>query len=645
MKLRDLPIARKLALLVAANTLVALVLISAVFSVGAVLKVYRDTQEELLTLAMVIGENSRAALAFGDRRSASDTLAGLRARPGIAAARLVDPQGVVFASYAAAPAEPPGSLSAPHRLVAALLPTTVRMRYPIAEDVATIGSIEIDAEISHVWLGLAQDLALIAMIAVALTALALFFGLRLHRIVTLPIITLASVSRHVSRQKDYGVRASKRGDDEIGALVDDFNHMLAEIEARDAALRAERETLERRVAERTAQLSVAKDEAERANAAKSEFLSRMSHELRTPLHAILGYAQLLGDEQEPPLAPQQADNVREILRAGDLLLAQVNEILDLARIESGRIELDMQAVPLAALATECMARVRPLAERRRIAITQDIAPDLGVRADHGRLAQVLLNLLSNAIKYNRDYGTIHLGATPTNFGLRIEVRDSGRGIAASQMAQLFRPFERLESSYDGIEGTGIGLALVKMLIEAMGGMIGVESEVGVGSCFHVELRVAPLPADSGLPAAPAARTHDAPALPVAGRRHCVLYIEDNPSNLKLVRKMLASRGDLALIDAHDAESGLEIARRERPQLILMDINLPGMDGFAALRQLREDPATAAIPVIAVTANAMRRDIERSQAAGFAAYLTKPLDFGAFIATIDRCLESRQGETS
>jgi CheY-like chemotaxis protein len=184
-----------------------------------------------------------------------------------------------------------------------------------------------------------------------------------------------------------------------------------------------------------------------------------------------------------------------------------------------------------------------------------------------------------------------------------------------------------------------------MLIEAMGGMIGVESEVGVGSCFHVELRVAPLPADSGLPAAPAARTHDAPALPVAGRRHCVLYIEDNPSNLKLVRKMLASRGDLALIDAHDAESGLEIARRERPQLILMDINLPGMDGFAALRQLREDPATAAIPVIAVTANAMRRDIERSQAAGFAAYLTKPLDFGAFIATIDRCLESRQGETS
>jgi signal transduction histidine kinase/CheY-like chemotaxis protein len=651
MKLRDLPIARKLALLVAVNTLIALVLISLVFTVGAALKVYRDTQEELLTLAMVIGENSRAALAFGDSRSATDTLAALRARAGIAAARLVDPLGIVFASYAATGARADNS-SAPHRLVAALLPTTLSMSYPIAEGAATIGSVEIEADISHVWLGLARDLALIAMIAMALTALALFFGLRLHRIVTVPLTTLASVSRHVSRQKDYGVRASKRGDDEIGALVDDFNHMLAEIETRDAALRAERETLEQRVAERTAQLSVAKDEAERANAAKSEFLSRMSHELRTPLNAILGFAQLLAGEHEAPLAPQQADNVREILRAGDHLLTQVNEILDLARVESGRIELNFQAVPLAALAAECVARVRPLAERHRISITPDIAADLGVRADYGRLAQVLLNLLSNAIKYNRDHGWIRVSAVPTAFGLRIEVRDSGRGIAASQMARLFKPFERLESSYDGIEGTGIGLALVKMLVEAMDGTIGVDSEVGVGSCFHVELRVAPLPVaeevrtsehHGAIPPRSDALAPPRTAAPDGGR-HCVLYIEDNPSNLKLVRKMLASRTDLALIDAHDAESGLEIARREKPRLILVDINLPGMDGFAALRHLRADPATAAIPVVAVTANAMRRDIERGLAAGFAAYLTKPLDFGTFIATIDRCLGARQGET-
>jgi signal transduction histidine kinase/CheY-like chemotaxis protein len=526
------------------------------------------------------------------------------------------------------------------------------MTYPITEGATTIGSVEIDAEISHVWLGLAKDLGLTAMIAVALTALALFLGLRLHRIVTVPITTLASVSRHVSRQKDYGVRASKRGDDEIGALVDDFNHMLAEIETRDAALRVERATLEQRVAERTAQLSVAKEEAERANTAKSEFLSRMSHELRTPLNAILGFAQLLASERETPLAPQQADNVREILRAGDHLLAQVNEILDLARIESGRIELNFQAVPLAVLAAECVARVRPLAERHRISISQDIAPDLGVRADYGRLAQVLLNLLSNAIKYNRDYGWIRVSAAPTAFGLRIEVRDSGRGIAASQTGRLFKPFERLESSYDGIEGTGIGLALVKMLVDAMGGTIGVDSEVGVGSCFHVELRVAPLPVTENFRASEhhggaAPRNAAAPPLgvPPDGNRHCVLYIEDNPSNLKLVRKMLASRTDLALIDAHDAESGLEIARRRQPQLILVDINLPGMDGFAALRHLREAPATAAIPVVAVTANAMRRDIERGQAAGFAAYLTKPLDFGTFIATIDRCLRSGQETNS
>jgi signal transduction histidine kinase/CheY-like chemotaxis protein len=640
MTLRDLPIARKLALLVAVNTLLALLLITLVFAAGVALKVYRDTQKELLTLAMVIGENSKAALAFGDNESAAQTLAALQARGGITVARLTDPRGAVLARYLPETTAPP----AEHELLP-MFPATLSMRHEILEGTTLIGRVEIDADITHVWVDLARDLRVIAVIAMLLTALALSFGLRLHRIVTEPILALARMSRRVSSEQDFGLRAVKRGDDEIGALVDDFNRMLAELAARDEALRAERESLEQRVEERTMLLRLAKDEAERANTAKSEFLSRMSHELRTPLNAILGFAQLLGDEQEPQLAPQQADNVNEIRHAGEHLLALVNEILDLARIESGHIELNFQAVALAPLAAECVARVRPLARRDQLDIALDIDPDLWVRADQGRLAQVLLNLLSNAIKYNRERGWIRVGARPTADGVRIEVSDSGRGIAASQMSRLFKPFERLESSYDGIEGTGIGLALVKMLVEAMGGTIGVDSEHGVGSRFHVELRrsaapaIVPPPEQAGRPAA------SAMAAAQDRQRRTVLYIEDNPSNLKLVRKMLASRPTLELIDAHDAESGVAIARREQPRLILMDINLPGMDGFAALQLLRADPATAAIPVVAVTANAMRRDVERGEGAGFAAYLTKPLDFGKFLATIDRCLEYGQEETS
>jgi PAS domain S-box-containing protein len=388
-----------------------------------------------------------------------------------------------------------------------------------------------------------------------------------------------------------------------------------------------------------AALIAARDEAEAANAAKSEFLSRMSHELRTPLNAILGFAQMLALPGKSSLTEQQADNVQEILKAGQHLLVQINEVLDLARIESGRIELNLEPLPIAQLIKDCIAQVQPLSAARGIVIAAQLNPisdeSLALRGDYTRVKQVLLNLLSNAIKYNRDGGDVHVATVLDDEYLRIEVTDTGRGIAPEQRKRLFKPFERLESSYDGIEGTGIGLALVKQLVEAMGGKIDVESEEGIGSTFWFVLPAATLPSQPETAPSKVGTGWAAISTDVPSRApHRVLYIEDNPANLKLMRKIIGLRPEFALLDAMNAELGLEIARREQPDLILLDINLPGMDGFAAIARLQAWPETATIPVIAVTANAMKHEIDRSKSAGFADYLTKPIDIARLSQILD-----------
>ncbi len=396
----------------------------------------------------------------------------------------------------------------------------------------------------------------------------------------------------------------------------------------------ERKRLDGVLEDKNVELEAARALAEKANLAKSEFLSSMSHELRSPLNAILGFAQLMESDEPAPSTGQQ-ESIAQILRAGWHLLKLINEILDLSKIEARQIPLSKEAVLLSEILSECQSMVEPHARQRGIEMRfppGDAA--LHVLADHTRLKQVLLNLLTNAIKYNSAQGTLEVGCTlqPQN-RIRVSIRDTGQGMRPDQQAQLFQAFNRLGQEASGVEGTGIGLVVAKQLVELMGGSIGVQSTVGVGSVFWFELDAvdAPLAAlESG---------HVTLSLPVRpSKAHTLLYVEDNPANMKLVQKIIERHPELRLLMASNGLAGIELARSERPDVILLDINLPGISGFETLRLLREDARTAHIPAVAVSANAMARDVKKGLEAGFMHYLTKPIKVDEFLLALHAALE-------
>ena len=386
------------------------------------------------------------------------------------------------------------------------------------------------------------------------------------------------------------------------------------------------------------ELKVAMEIAEQANNAKSDFLSSMSHELRTPLNSILGFSQLMTSDPKTNLTRDQRDSVEHISRAGRHLLELINEVLDLSKIESGRMALSIEGVEIGAAFDSVVRLTENLAAARNIKLNADYESVRHqiVRADITRLRQVLLNLLSNAVKYNDENGAIHLHCRSTaDDTIRVSVRDSGKGLPAEHLERIFEPFTRLGAERSEVEGTGIGLTITKRLVEMMGGDIGVDSSLGAGSTFWFELPRGE--ASAAGPGAPDEAGPLAPAVVRGGGPRRVLYIEDNPSNLRLMERIFARRADLELISAPNAEIGIELARVEVPDLVLMDISLPGMDGFEALRNLRDHRSTRAMPVIAVTANATVRDIERGREAGFQSYLTKPLNVGEILDAIDATL--------
>jgi len=659
-------IRQKLVTIVMSTTLAALAV-----SVGTVvaydLRSYQSAlRNDLSTQAELVGHMTSAALSFDDARLASENLALLRTRPSVRAAALYDDKGALFAWYVA-PGEEAAFPPRPGKDGYVRQGDDLVLYKRVAENGDMLGTVYLRSQNQ-----LLQRVRDYLLIGAAVTLLALLTAWllvrRLGHTITTPIDAITNIARDVVERRDYSRRAARISQDEAADLVDSFNAMLSEIEQRTRALESSNreiareaqerarvqqevmrlnEELEQRVHERTMQLELANaelemaiEEARAANQAKSAFLSSMSHELRTPLNAILGFAQILASDAMPTTLEQKKEFSGHILKSGRHLLTLINEILDLAKVEAGAVALAMEAVPLAGILGECRDMIAPLAAGRGIDVRFPDQPAAVVRADRTRLKQVLLNLLSNAVKYNRDGGAVVVDCDAASAQrLRLTVRDTGLGLDPEQVAALFQPFNRLGQERGAQEGTGIGLVVTRRLVELMGGEIGVSSSPGVGSVFWIELARAEAQDGAAAGEGTSAGSAAVPAAP-AGAPRTLLYVEDNPANLRLVQEIVRFRPDLRLLSAPDGPAGLALARTERPDVVLMDLNLPGMGGFEVLERLRADPAGAAIPVIALSANAMAHDVERGLAAGFDHYLTKPIDIDKFNEAIDGVLARR-----
>jgi signal transduction histidine kinase/AmiR/NasT family two-component response regulator len=660
----------KLRFAILGSTLAALVLALATSIVYDLRTWHRGWIADVQAQAQLLGHASADDLVAGDPRGAQEALATLRLQPRLLSAAVYDAQGRLFAGWQANGATPPPATLARTDADAS---ADLRVQVPIVEQGRALGTVtvlardELDERIASY---AALALVLILLILAATWGLSSW----LKAIVTQPLAAMTDIARDAMKDGGLSRRATKVGDDEVGELVDAFNGLLAEIERRRAELEAaaadkdrevtERrhvqglmtrlnEELERRVHERTSQLEqtnrdllAATREAENANRAKSEFLSNMSHELRTPLNAIIGFGQLLNHEDAASAGPERNRSfVQHIVDAGNHLLTLINEILNLAQIESGKVAMSLEPVDLREVLEECHALTRTASAQRGIRLVFPTGPAIVVSADRTRLKQVLLNLLSNAVKYNRDHGAVIVECSAGDQGrIRVAVQDTGAGLTPEQLRSLFQPFNRLGRDKTGIEGSGIGLVITKRLVELMGGMIGVHSTPGTGSTFWIDLRGAePVKVDLARVAS---------RLPTPGELigsdtqvATILCVDDNRANLALLTEALSLRSDCLVLTATDGQAGVDMARTHSPDVILMDNNMPIMSGREAMRILREDPATAGIPIIAVSAAAMPNAVSSGLEQGYFRYLVKPYDLVDLTDAIDAAIDLSHGRNS
>jgi signal transduction histidine kinase/CheY-like chemotaxis protein len=661
----------KLRLAILGTTLMALVLALGATIVYDLRTWHRGWIADVQAQADLLGHASTDDLAAGNTRGAQEALATMRLQPRLRSAAVYDAQGRLFAGWHAGGSEaPPATLAQADAGGATPASHDLLVRAPIIDQGRMLGTVTVRArdEIDERIAGYAA-----VSLGLILLALAITWAVSgwLKTIVTRPLAAMTDIARDAVKHGVSARRATKLGEDEVGELVDAFNGLLAEIERRKAEQDvaaadkdlevAERrrvqqevmrlnEELERRVHDRTAQLEesnrdllAATRDAESANRAKSEFLSNMSHELRTPLNAIIGFGQLLSHEDNVSSSPERNRGfVQHIVDAGNHLLTLINEILNLAQIESGKVSISLEPVDLREVLEECHALTRTASAQRGIRLVFPMETSISVNADRTRLKQVLLNLLSNAVKYNREHGAVIVECTAGDEGrMRISVQDTGAGLAPEQLRQLFQPFNRLGLDKTAIEGSGIGLVLTKRLVELMGGTIGVHSTPGTGSTFWIDLRSAE-PAKMDLPQA-------TPRLPtrtelIGGDPQVatILCVDDNRANLALITEALSLRTDCLVLTATDGQAGVDMARSHSPDVILMDNNMPIMSGREAMRILQEDPSTAGIPIIAVTAAAMPNMVSSGLAHGYFRYLVKPYDLVDLTDAIDAAIDVSRG---
>lgn len=616
--LNHLSIKSKLTAIIMLTTCLALVAACAAFVAYELFTYRARLVRELSTLADITAKNCAPALAFNNADEAAKVLAALAAERQVMAACIYH-HGTNWAQY---PATAPAA-----RFPKAAEADTWRfgrqdlaLFRPILDpNEQPVGTIYIQANLNRLYARLRQYVGISLGVLLLAAVLALAISTRLQRIISQPILGLSQVARTVTDRKDYAVRAAKHGDDEVGVLIDSFNDMLAQIQKREVELRQARET------------------AERANQAKSNFLSFMSHELRTPLTSINGFSEMLVAEVEAAGRREWVDDLRRIHDSGKYLLELINDILDLSKIEAGKMEVHVERFKVCTLVQEVLEAIRPLAAKKNNTLSVECPARTGeMNADLIKVRQCLLNLLSNASKFT-EQGRITLTAAretrDTGDWILFRVQDTGIGMSPEQIGRLFRPFSQADiSTARRYGGTGLGLSLTQQFCQMMGGDIRVESEPGKGSTFTIEL--------------PAMTTRETPTAPLAPRAvpaaapppssDCVLVIDDDPEVHQLVAAALRPEG-YRLQFALNGRDGLRLARELRPAVITLDVLMPEMDGWVVLSLLKSDPDLAAIPVVMLT---VRAEQDFAFAMGVTDYLTKPVDCDRLVAVLKRLREAR-----